>query len=192
MKKHVAINSVAVLLLAASWSQVASAQVGCGDLVFTGDIARQYPNAKNACLDVVTKDGQQFAHFKARITRVRGNTVEAEFKQPDGTYTRPISFTPAPNARIRIAGQSYRYSDLTRGQELDVYLPPNRWAVAVPETEEPFLTARVVTIVALEEPSPAFAALPRTASPLTAIGLLGGMLALLAGLARVVRSRWVA
>jgi hypothetical protein len=157
--------------------------------VFTGDIARQYPNAKNACLDVVTKDGQQFAHFKARITRVRGNTVEAEFKQPDGTYTRPISFTPSPDARIRIAGQTYRYRDLTRGQELDVYLPPNRWAIAVPETEEAFVTARVVTIVALEEPSPAFAALPRTGSPLTAIALVGGLLALFGGLARVARSR---
>jgi len=192
MKKHVAINGVAVLLLAASWSQVALAQAGCSDLVFTGDIARQYPNANNACLDVVTKDGQPYAHFVARITRVSGNTVEAEFKQRDGTYTRPISFTPAANARVRIAGQSYRYRELTRGQELDVYLPPDRWAIAVPETEEPFLTARVVTLVAVEEPSPGLAALPRTASPLAAIGLLGGLLALLGGLARVVRSRWVA
>jgi hypothetical protein len=191
MKRHVAISSVAVLLLAASWSQAASAQVTCNDLVFTGDIARQYPNARNACLDVVTKDGQQYAHFKARITRVQGNTVEAEFRQPDGTYTRPISFTPSPDARIRIAGQTYRYRDLSRGQELDVYLPPNRWAIAVPETEESFETARVVTIVALEEPSPGLAALPRTGSPLTAIGLLGGLLALFGGLVRVARSRWV-
>lgn len=192
MKKHVAMSSVAVLLLVASWSQVASAQAGCGDIVFTGDIARQFPNAKNACLDVITKEGQPYAHFAARITRVRGNTVEAEFKQPDGTYTRPISFTPDPNARIRIAGQSYRYRDLTRGQELDVYLPPDRWALAVPEEEEVFLTARTITLVELEEPSPGLAALPRTGSPLTAIALLGGLLALFGGVARVVRSRWMA
>src|SRR3954469_9192134 len=107
-------------LLALVWSSASLAQPSCNDLVFTGPVAQKYPNAKNACLDVVQRDGQSFAHFKARITNSRAGMVQAEFKQPDGTYARPIEFTPPSNQRVRVAGQSLRWNELQRGQELDV------------------------------------------------------------------------
>ena len=130
------------VLLALSWTQPALAQPSCRDLTFTGPVAREFPQARDACLGVETRDGRPYAHFEARIRSVRGNTVEAEFKMPDGTYTRPITFTPDPDARVRIAGQSYRYRDLARGQELDVWLPPDRWEIVVPEDPAQFAAAR--------------------------------------------------
>jgi hypothetical protein len=167
-------------------------ETSCRDVNFTGPIAREFPNARDACLGVQTRsDGRQYAHFKARITRVRGNTVDAEFKMPDGTYGREISVTPDPSARVRIAGRSYRYNELSRGQELDVYLPPDRWEIAVPSTEE-FAAAPTVTLVAVADPAPVVAAntLPRTASPLPLVGVLGGVLTALGLLVVAVRRRF--
>ncbi len=166
-------SGVAVAVLGI-WSQVGLAQGNCGNIQFSADITNRFPNARNACLEVVQRDGRPFAHFQARVNRVRGDTVEAEFKQPNGTWGRPVSFRPAPGARARIQGQTYRFTDLTRGQELDVYLPPDRWAIAVqedPATE--FLAAPTIIFIALEEVEPTVTAnLPRTGSPLPLFGVL--------------------
>jgi len=179
--------------LALSWTPSTFAQqTDCRELTFTGPVAREFPNARDACLGVVTRsDGQRYAHFEARITRVRGNTVDAEFKLPDGTYGRPISFTPDSSARVQIAGRSYRYNELSRGQELDVYLPPDRWEVAV-ASEEDFVAAPTVMLFVVSQPAPTVAAntLPRTASPLPFIGVLGGFLTALGFAVAGIRRRF--
>ena len=183
MNVRIGFAGVMSTLALVCWSQSSIAQGNCGDLVLTGETGQRFPNARRACLDIVERDGQQYAHFIARITRVQGSAVEAEIKLPDGTYTQPIRFEPEESARVRIEGRSYRYRDLSRGQELDLYVPPSRWAIAVYESEADFATAPAVTLVALEEPTPVVASLPRTASALPLIGLLG---ALFTGLGFVV------
>jgi hypothetical protein len=178
----------AAVLLALAWAQPSMAQGNCGNIQFTGDITNRFPQARNACLDVVTREGQQYAHFQARVARVQGNTVEAEFKLPDGTYSRPISVTPAADARVRIQGRTYRYRDLSRGQELDLYVPPDRWEIAVPnDPEVEFVAATTVTTFAIAQPAPS---LPRTASPLPLLGALGGLLTALGFLVTMVRRRF--
>ena len=190
MQKLISIAGIAATLLVALWSPSGMAQGNCGNIVFGEAITSQFPNARNACLGVVTRDGRQFAHFQARIRSVRGNQIEAEFKQPDGTWGRPVAFTPESDARARVAGRSYRYRDLSRGQELDVYLPPDRWEIAVQADETEFETARVITFVALAEPTQQVAALPSTGSPLPLLALVGVLLAGLgAGVVAPLRRR---
>lgn len=191
--KTIRMVGTAGFLLALSWTGAALAQGNCSQLVFTGPVAREFPEARNACLGVETREGRQFAHFQARIRSVRGNTVEAEFKMPDGSYSRPISVTPNPDSRVRIAGQSYRWRDLSRGQELDVYLPPDRWEIAVPaDTDAQFAAAPTVVVLAIAEPAPVVAAntLPRTASPLPLVGALGGALTVLGFAVAAIRRRF--
>jgi hypothetical protein len=184
------IIGAASVLLALSWTESTLAQGNCPGIQFTGAIAREFPNAANACLDVVTRDGQQFAHFQARVARVRGNTVEAEFRLPDGTWSRAVAVTPDAGARVRIAGRTYRFRDLTRGQELDVYLPPDRWRLRW--RRMPFAAAPSVTLFVLSQPAPAeaAAALPRTASPLPLLGALGGLLTVLGFAVAGIRRRF--
>jgi hypothetical protein len=160
--------------------------------VFTGELGQRLANAKLACLDVAQREGKSYAHYKARITNNRAGVVEAEFKLPDGTYTRKIEFNPPSSQRIRIAGQSYRWNELTRGQELDLYLPPDRWEIVVPDDSPTFAAAQTVQTVPLHEPTPAVATttLPRTASIVPALGLLGGLLTGLAAFVAVVRRRF--
>jgi len=191
--KKSSIVGAAGTMLALMWTQSALAQLSCSDLTFTGPVARQFPNARDACLGVENRDGRPFAHFNARIRNVRGNIVEAEFKLPDGTYGRPISFTPDPDARVRIAGRTYRYRELSRGQELDVYLPPDRWEIVVPEDpEQSFAAAPTVIIFAISEPAPTVAAntLPRTASVVPLAGALGGLLTVLGFAVAGIRRRF--
>jgi hypothetical protein len=190
--KTARIVGTAGFLLALSWTQLGVAQT-CSDLVFTGPVAREFPNARNACIGVETREGKQFAHFQARIRSVRGNTVEAEFKMPDGTYSRPITVTPDSSSRVRIAGQNYRWSELSRGQELDVYLPPDRWELVVPtDPSSQFAAAPAVTTLAIAQPAPVVAAntLPRTASALPLVGALGGLLTVLGFAVAAVRRRF--
>jgi hypothetical protein len=177
MQTRISIGSTAIAVLVVLWSQPGLAQGNCGGIDFAADITQRFPNARNACLDVVEKDGEQFAHFQARIARVSGNSVEAEFKLPNGTWGRPVSFTPASDARVRIQGQTYRYRDLSRGQELDIYVPESRWAIAVQNDPAATFVASTLSIVQLEEPSPALASsLPRTASVLPLLGSAGALL----------------
>jgi hypothetical protein len=177
MQNRIAILGVATALLAVGWSQSTLAQSNCGNIVFSGDISSRFPNARNACLDVVTREGKPYAHFKARVVSVRSGEVQAEFKQPNGDYGRTVTFRPESDARIRIAGTTYRYRDLSRGQELDVYLPSDRWEIAVqqdPAVE--FAAAPVVTLIALNDPPQQVASLPRTGSPLPLLAVLGTLL----------------
>lgn len=190
MRPAIGFGGSTAALLVLVWSSATLAQGNCGDLVFTGELGQRFPNAKLACLDVVQKDGQSFAHYKARITNIRGSTVEAEFKLPDGSYTREIEFSPPSTQRVKIAGQSFRWSELSRGQELDVYMPPDRWEIAVPD-DAPTLAAQTAPVhtVPVHEPTQSFAALPRTASFVPAFGMLGGLLTALGAFAGWLRRR---
>jgi hypothetical protein len=181
MKRNIV--GAAGVLLALSWTQSSFAQApSCNDLNFTGPVAREFPDARKACLDVVEREGKDFAHFQARIRNVRGGTVEAEFRMPDGTYSRPITVTPDPSARVRIGGRDYRWRELSRGQELDVWLPPDRWELAVPEEPgQQFAAAPAIAAFPIAEPTTTLAAntLPRTASPVPLVGALGALLVVL-------------
>jgi hypothetical protein len=180
MKRNIV--GAAGVLLALSWTQSTLAQPSCADLNFTGPIAREHPQVRDACLDVVEREGRPFAHAQARVRNVRGGTVEMELKLPDGAYTEPISVTPDPSARVRIGGRNYRWRDLSRGQELDVWVPPDRFEIAVPEDpEQQFAAAPAVAVFVISEPTTTVAAntLPRTASQIPLVGALGALLAAL-------------
>jgi LPXTG-motif cell wall-anchored protein len=195
MSKIIGIAGVATALFVSLWSPIGLAQGNCGDIVFTDDITSQFPDAEDACLGVVTRDGREFARFEARITRVRGSEIEAEFKLPDGTWGEPVAFTAPSDARASVAGRSLRYREMARGQELNIYLPPDRWAIAVQTADTEFEAAPAISRVALTEPTQEVAReevarLPSTGSPLPLLALLGALLtALGAGVVAPLRRK---
>ena len=148
----------------------------CEDLTFSGDVLNRFPRANEACLDVAVRDGKQYAHFTAEIQRVSGSSVYARFKRRDGGMTETFKFTPPASARVKLDGRQYRYRELARGQEISVYVPQDRWAVAVHESEADLMAASSVALVALDDADDdevMAAALPDPASPMPLIGLLG-------------------
>ena len=154
----------------------------CEDLQFTQQILDVLPEANAACLGVIEQNGRLYAEFQAEIVRVRGGEVRVKFKRANGSFTGTHGFRPERDARVKIAGRSYRYSQLTRGQQLNVYLPADRFEVAIADDDDhmtPYL--EMITVVVLYRPEPAMAALPATAGLLPLIGLLGGLLTALGG-----------
>ena len=184
-------SSLAVMLAAnlAFAAAHESATPTCADLSFNQDILDVLPEANKACLGVVEQNGNLFAEFKARIVRSRGGEVRARFKRADGSWTETHSFRPDSDARVNIRGRSYRFSQLTRDQELNILMPADRFEVAIADDDD-HMTPHIamITVVAVFRPAPAMAALPATAGLLPLIGLLGGLLtALGAGMVLIRR-----
>jgi hypothetical protein len=159
--------------------QPASAQTGCEDIVFSSAITNRLPEAEESCLGVQSREGELYAHFQAEVVGVSGNTVRAKFRQPDGEYSETYAFEMQSDDRVTIDGRKYRYRDLSRGQELDIYLPGDRWEFYIPE-EEDFTVATTVAVAMPYEPAQMEPeTLPKTASPLPLLGAIGGLLTML-------------
>jgi hypothetical protein len=169
-----------ILLAGAAFSTQASAQGNCPDIDFASQLTQQYPNISNACLGVVTRNGEPYAHFMAEIDGVSGNRVRVKFRHPDGSYGPIQSVDTDPTQRVEINGRQYRYRDLSRGQQLDVYVPPDLWEFHIAETQD-FAQAEEVNIVspvmAQADTSPSSPqTLPRTGGLMPLFGALGGLL----------------
>jgi hypothetical protein len=173
MKNTIGLLASLTLVGGLAATQSALAQAGCGAVTFTGPVASQFPEASNACLDIVTREGKQYAHFKGEIVGVSGSKVRARFKLPNGQYSQTYAFTPKSGARVRIAGQSYRLSELQKGQDLDLYVPPDRWEFDIPETDN---FAAAPTVETYRVTTVTVGSLPHTASEVPTIGLLSVVL----------------
>jgi hypothetical protein len=194
MSMRILIGSTATVLMALGGvTQVMATSherpTGCGDIVFVDEITSVFPEASNACLTIVDRDGQQYARFDAEIVRVRGAEVRAKFKRPDGTWTKAYAFRPDPDRRIKIQGKSYRYRDLSAGQPLDIFLATDKFEMVMLDDDTDFASTAVITTVVLYEPEPE-PEMPKTAGPLPLVALLGGAFLAIAGGLRLFRRRF--
>ena len=191
--KHTFLVVAALTALVASPGVFAQGTPTCADLQFTTQITSVLPQANAACKEVVMKNGEPYARFSAEIVRVSGGTVHAKFQRADGTWTDVYSFTPARSATVQIAGRNYRYRDLAPTQQLDIYLPPDRFEIATHADEESDFAATpvaVTTVVIMQAPREE---LPTTASFVPLVGAFGALfVALGAGLSMVRRKIWKA
>lgn len=179
------VTSGAIILAAPS--AIAQTTMPCGEIEFTGRVLSQFPNASRFCRDVVEKDGELYAHFTAEFLRSSGSRAELRFKNASGGYHDDTIWLDVPEGqRVKINGRNLYVRQLNRGDELDIYLPPDRWEFAHADTNEEFVAAPITTYEVVEEPDDMGGSsyLPSTASPLPLIGLLGGLFTSLgAGLA---------
>ena len=200
MKMQSILGTSATLLLAVGFSGQAYAgahesvgaetqsAVTCADLEFSQDILDVLPQANSACKSVVEIDGELFAEFKAEIVRNRGATTRARFQRADGSWTDVYEFTPDKSRMVRIQGRNYRLRDMDRGQQLNIFLPQDRFEVHVADDDD--VTTVPVTIVTVAVvAAPPEEELPSTAGPLPLIGLLGGLFVAMGGGLALIRRR---
>ncbi len=180
--KRVIVFIVALPLLA--FSSLASA-LTCDEVTLSAAITDEFPNAADACLEVIERDGRPFVKMKVELTQQgRPNKLTFRFKSADGAFGPTHSINPAPEWRANIAGRNLRARELSRGQELSVYLPPDRWEAHVAAPEMVVETFSFIAITAAE-PEPMM--LPSTASNMPLFALFGGLALFGAGLIRVTR-----
>ena len=169
--------------MAFSFGQSAMAQeaLTCDDIEWSSVVTDEYPSIANACDAVMQKNGKTYARVEVEVQRVRGRTLTFKILNNDGTSGGSYSQTVDTEWRANIGGRTYRPRDLSRGQQLNVYFPSDRWAV-IHEDEDGPDEADAAELM----PAPV---LPSTASPLFLIGAIGGGLLSLGAALGMVRRR---
>lgn len=153
----------------------------CADLNWSAEALAANPDIAMTCQAVYEKNGELFAKASIEVVRVRGNRMTFRTLHTDGTKGDSRSIQLDNSWRAEIGGRSYRASDLMRGQQLNVYIPEDRFALAVEDADGP----DAVDMVVIEE----VVEMPTTASPLFLIGLAGGAFMALGGLLSGLRRR---
>jgi len=105
----------------------------------------------------------------------------------DGSYGPLESVTVDDDWRAELGGRSYRMRQLSPGQEMNIYIPGDRWEAHVAKDMSGTIT--VYYAVAFSGAGDSGSALPTTASPLPLIGMLGVGSLFTAFLMRVRRRR---
>ena len=162
---------------------VESTTVTCADLTWSADYLAQNPEIGSMCQSVYEKDGELYAKVSIEVTRIRGNKMTFRPIHKDGTKGERRSITLPSDWRATIAGRTYRASDLVAGQELNAYLPQDRFSLSIGD-DEAFVNQLVVVETVAEVTE-----MPTTASPLFLVGLAGGAMLALGGLFSAVRRR---
>jgi hypothetical protein len=195
MSEHRIVALAGVLLAAVAQPAMAQTDMtttaSCDQIEFTSRVNNQLPNAKDYCQEVALKDNKLYAHFATEFVRRSGSDVVLRFKRADGTFSDPIQITPPEDQRVNINGREVRMRDLNRGDEIDIWLPHDRFEVAFHETQEEFAAAPTVTTypATIVQENPAPATLPSTASIFPLIGLLGALFATIGGILGWIRIR---
>lgn len=171
----------AIVALVAT-SSLAQNPQGCAAVKFSDDVLARFPRAQEACLDVISRGGQDYAVFNARLAEVRGNTMRVRFQLPDGSLGPTQSVTPPRDFRVLINGTPTRVSDLAPNQDLKAYVEVSRPVLALEPADsgQKMVIVPLVAENAVEEDSGervAQAQMPATAGPAPILAVLGVLFA---------------
>ena len=161
---------------------VQSTTVTCADLNWSAEVLARNPDIAAMCQTVYEKDGTLFAKTSIEVVRVRGNTMTFRPRHIDGTLGDSRTVTLDSSWRATIGGRQYRASDLSRGQNLNVYVPEDRFALAFEDDDGLDDSDMMHEIEDATE-------MPTTASPLFLVGLVGGAFLALGGMLTGIRRR---
>jgi hypothetical protein len=214
---RIAIAAVALACASTSGAQnadtrtLAKPQVdaaSCADITWQKQILARYPNIAAGCQEVMVSNDTRFARFTGELEHVNGDgSVMIDFKDRNGhSLGKSTRLQPAPGQRALIEGHRYRFSELTEGQELSMYIPETVLGVATEPVGAPESIAKLVLdepgapaevpheTIRLAQATPDRAAAPATRLPDTAgwspLLALTGVLALGAGIALTARRRF--
>ena len=105
--------------------------VECGDLKWAPQVLAVNPDIALACQGVYERDGVLYAKASIEVVRVTGNKLRFRTLRTDGTKGAARSVTLDSKWRVNLSGQEYRLMDLVEGQQLDIFLPENSFALTV-------------------------------------------------------------
>jgi len=188
MKAYVSLGSLVLALVPAL--ALAQQPAACERVQFSEEVLARFPNIRQACLDVINKDGQDYVVVKANLVRATPRRMTVQIKRPDGTLSDPIGINVKSNAKLNINGKMTPVADVAVGQELTTYVSVKDPGIALASDVE---TVEFTPVPATPESAPApepaaqVAAapeMPTTATRLPLAGAIGFiLLAIGAGIA---------
>lgn len=190
MKAFFGLGSLVLALVPAA--ALAQQPEACQRVEFSAEVLARFPNIRSACLDVIARDGQEFAVVKAQLVRVAPRRMTVRVRLPDGTQSAPMIIRTQSSMRVLINGRPTRIEDVAVGQELSAYIHVTDPGIALADESTGPVEFTPIPAEPEPEPAPAVAAapeMPKTATRLPLAGALGlGLLALGAGIA-ILRRR---
>jgi len=142
IRSRVTVGAILALVAVAAQAQNPKA---CAAVEFSDEVLERFPRAQEACLDVISRAGQDYAVFNARLVQVRGNTMRVRFHLPDGSMGPTQSVTPPSDFRVLIDGRPTRVNELSPKQDLKAYVEVGRPMMAL----EPADSGQSLVIVPL-------------------------------------------
>lgn len=108
----------------------------CATLNWSEAVHRSYPDIHQICRGVYQKDGVLYARAEVEVLRVSGNRLTLRTLHTDGSRGHQTTVRVGPDWRARIDGREYRAGELVGGQRLTVYIPEDRFAIALEGASE--------------------------------------------------------
>lgn len=133
--KQFAVGTLAFLLAIGATAPLSAQDVTCDDIEFDERVITSYPAARDACLEVIERDGVRYAHFKAMVHEGPPSML-LTFQHRDETQGPATRVTPRPGFTVYMDGVILPYEDIKRGREISIYLPEGRWEMAVTGADE--------------------------------------------------------
>jgi hypothetical protein len=177
------------LLSAASLAQTSvdrsftTVNKSCDGIRWSEAALKEYPNIASACQAVEERNGKTYVKFQGKVDRNinRGKQVAVNFK--DGST---LTLSPPENMQVYVDGRKTSVANLQRGDELNFYVPEDRFAAQFAQDETPqpqFVAVPIMYRETYSETTPERSAanLPATASDLPFSALGGFMLLGLGG-----------
>ncbi len=128
--KMPALLLVAVALIASSAEARQMTELSCADFRPSNEALERFPQLAGACEGIVERNGELYGLFRAEVRRVRGNAVTVYLPATHRVFTS----TPDPSVRVMSDGRKVRPRDLSRGDEIHLYLSVDEFSK--PDIEE--------------------------------------------------------
>ena len=179
----------ALPLLALAGPAAAQTDLTCDDIDFNYDVTTRFPDIADHCVDVIEVDGERFAKFSVELVRTGNNRATFRFKHEDGTYGPTQTVDLNPDWRAEIGGREYRIRELGPGQELNIYVPSDRWEAHVARNTTGYFTVYYPVAMTDDAGAADDTVLPATAGYMPLLGLFGGLALFSALVVRIYRRR---
>lgn len=114
--------------------------VTCDELAWSAAMLAANPDIGRLCQGVYVKGERYYAKAFIRVLRVSGPRIVFRPLRTDGTLGERRAVTVPADWRVRSDGRTLLARDLRRGQELTVFIPEDRFAIAVQDADGPQAT----------------------------------------------------
>jgi hypothetical protein len=101
-------------------------QVPCSSLHFSKAFLAKYPQAPSACQDARVYKGQRYAKFEAKVYISSPEFMTVNLLDAAGNTVTTFSFKPAPGTGVHVNGQLRKFSDMSVGEKLTIWVSEKR------------------------------------------------------------------
>ena len=187
--KRINLKAVLAALMGLGLTVNANAEdATCSNITFTPEGFAAYEFIDKACLEMVDRDGTEYAKLTAQVVAQTASGTHLRYTHSDGTLGPSHQSNAPADFEAMIDGEPVVVKDLAVRQTVNIYVSDAFWAAPMP-APAPAAAPPPPPPAPAPEPEPEPEALPTTAGPLPWLALFGSLFLLLGGAMRFARKQ---